>query len=356
MANPVSEFFPAGRGGEVSDQAAAWFAYLRSGHDTEAGRAEFSAWLREDPSHAAAYKTIRDAWDSVAEIERVEERLTAADDGTRQEAPAPTAIPHSHSARQGWRMAAAAMVLLTLGGGLAAGALYRALNPASDAVQIAAEVETLYFETGIGEVETVSLPDGSVITLSGNTHIQARLGDIREVILNTGQAYFEVAHDSAHPFEVRAGAAEVRVVGTAFDIRHGADAVAVSVTEGRVRLTSATATGEESALSMLLIPRQQAVLSDDGGVRRGSFDADHTLAWRQRRFYFEDASLCDLVIDVNRFSETPVRAAGPDACEMRVSASFDSEQIDQALEAVAHSLGLTLERNSGEIRLVSAEG
>lgn len=356
MTNSVSEFFPVGKDGSVEDQAAAWFAYLRSGHDTEAGRADFSAWLQQDPSHVHAYTTIKQAWEAFAEVDRVEERLTVSANDVRQDELS-ARFEQPRSVWRGWSTAAAALVAVTLGLGVAAGALHQLLSPASDAVQVAAQVETLRFQTGVGEVETVSLPDGSVITLSGDTRLQVRLGEIREVVLSAGQAYFEVAHDVARPFEVRAGAAEVRVVGTAFDIRHGANAVAVSVTEGRVRLTSAAvSTEEESALSMLLTPRQQAVLFDDGAVRRGAFDAERTLAWRQRRFYFEDASLCDLIIDVNRFTQTPVSATDPDACEMRVSASFDSEQIDQTLEAVAHSLGLTLERRSGEIRLVSMKG
>ena len=354
MANPVSEFFPAGRGGEAGDQAAAWFAYLRSGHDTEAGRAEFSAWLREDPSHVQAYRLIKDSWEAFAEVDHIEDRLTASEEARQ------TAELHApfwqRPAFQSWRMAAAAMIVVMVGLSVAASALYAILEPTAAEPVAMAQVETLQFETGAGEVETVSLPDGSVVTLSGNTHMQVRLGETRDVVLSTGQAYFEVAHDVTRPFEVRAGAAEVRVVGTAFDIRHGADSVAVSVTEGRVRLSSAAPAGEESGLSMLLTPRQQAVLSDDGEVRRGYFDADHTLAWRQRRFYFEDASLCELLVDVNRFSETPVIASSPDACALRVSASFDSAQIDQTLDAVAHSLGLTLERSSDEIRLVSAEG
>lgn len=354
MAKPVSEFFPAGRGGEVGDQAAAWFAYLRSGHDTEAGRAEFSAWLREDPSHASAYRTIKDAWEAFAGIEDIEDRLTAA--GPDMTSAAPVLKQAPRPVFDHWRLAAAAMVVVALGLGVLAAGLVRPLIASEDVAPVLAEVETLQFETAVGEVETVSLADGSVITLSGATRIEVRLGETRDVVLSAGQAYFEVAHDVARPFHVRAGAAEVRVVGTAFDIRHGADAVAVSVTEGRVRLTSAAPAGEESSLSMLLTPRQQAVLYEDGAVRRASFEADHTLAWRQLRFYFEDASLCDLIVDVNRFSPTPVSAPAPDACAMRVSASFDSDQIDQTLEAVAHSLNLTLERGSDGIRLVSADG
>lgn len=354
MTNSVSEFFPAGREGSVDDQAAAWFAYLRSGHDTETGRAQFSAWLREDPSHAGAYVTIKEAWEAFAEIDQVEDRLTAS--SAIPEHAEPQQRHWRRPAMQSWRMAAAAMVTVMIGLGVAAGALYAMLEPRPAEPLAIAQVETLHFETGIGQIETLSLPDGSVVTLSGDTRMEVRLGETRDVVLSTGQAYFEVAHDVSRPFEIRAGAAEVRVLGTAFDIRHGADAVAVSVTEGRVRLTSAAPAGEESGLSMLLTPRQQAVLSNDGDVRRGYFDADRTLAWRQHRFYFDDASLCELLVDVNRFSETQVSAPDPDSCALRVSASFDSAQIEQTLDAVADNLGLTLVRNSDGIRLVRAEG
>lgn len=354
MTNSVCEFFPAGREGSIDDQAASWFAYLRSGHDTEAGRRDFIVWLGEDHAHGLAYQAVKDAFEALACVDRVEERLAGAEASVTQ--PMPRRIRSTRSTFSSWRIAAAAAVAVIVGSGVLGAGLFSGLRSGeSEQVQLA-PTERLVLQTGIGEVETVSLADGSAVTLSGDTQIEVRLGETRDVTLASGQAFFEVAHDAARPFTVSAGAAEVRVLGTSFDVRHGAEAVIVSVTEGRVRLSPTASAAEGSAPPVFLTPSRQAVMFNDGQVRRGAFDAQKTLAWRQRRFFFEDASLCELMIDVNRFSEKPVSAFAADPCALRVSASFHSDQIDQTLEAVADSLGLDLIRTSDRLLLVATDG
>ncbi|MBX6333510.1 MAG: FecR domain-containing protein, partial [Gemmatimonadaceae bacterium] len=95
------------------------------------------------------------------------------------------------------------------------------------------------YRTARGERVAVVLTDGTRITLGAASRLYApeRFGRTRTVFLE-GQAFFEVAHDTAHPFIVRAGDAAARAVGTAFAVRRYPDdsVVRVVVTEGRVQL------------------------------------------------------------------------------------------------------------------------
>src|SRR6202020_2602328 len=94
---------------------------------------------------------------------------------------------------------------------------------------------TNVFETEIGENRRVTLADGSVISLGGNTRIEVALSEkVRAIELTRGEALFKVAKDSARPFKVRAGDATIIAVGTEFNVERDSDRDVVSVTEGQV--------------------------------------------------------------------------------------------------------------------------
>src|SRR3546814_5876232 len=63
------------------------------------------------------------------------------------------------------------------------------------------------------------LPDGSTVEMSGDSAIEVRYSKgRRDIRLMRGQALFEVTHNAARPFIVKAGKGEIRALGTAFDV------------------------------------------------------------------------------------------------------------------------------------------
>ena len=97
------------------------------------------------------------------------------------------------------------------------------------------------YETRIGEQNSITLVDGSVIQLNTDSHIQVNYEkNQRSIVLMAGEAHFEVAKDPSRPFVVKAGDGMVRAVGTAFTVRINPEALKVIVTEGKVALAAAT--------------------------------------------------------------------------------------------------------------------
>ncbi len=94
------------------------------------------------------------------------------------------------------------------------------------------------YATGAGQRETVMLPDGTEFTLALASRLRVAAdyadGD-RQVVLD-GEAFFNVAHDDAHPFSVRAQSAVALDIGTRFNVRayNGDRAVRVIVSQGTV--------------------------------------------------------------------------------------------------------------------------
>src|SRR5215203_1055569 len=59
---------------------------------------------------------------------------------------------------------------------------------------------------GSGRIQQVKLPDGSMVWLNAATTLQyARSFTQHRQLTLDGEAYFEVAHDPAHPFSVQSG-------------------------------------------------------------------------------------------------------------------------------------------------------
>ncbi|MBQ7531253.1 MAG: FecR domain-containing protein [Paludibacteraceae bacterium] len=94
--------------------------------------------------------------------------------------------------------------------------------------------------TGMGEHSHVTLPDGTLLTLNAQTTVRYNLlSGTRHAVVD-GEAFFEVARDTLHPFIVQAAQAQVTCLGTAFNVRHYADEnnVAVVLVEGKVRVSA----------------------------------------------------------------------------------------------------------------------
>src|SRR6185312_14687788 len=100
---------------------------------------------------------------------------------------------------------------------------------------------TQTYATHVGELQHVTLEDGSIISLNTDSEVRVRYSSrYRHVDLTRGEALFKVAKNKEKPFDVEAGSTTVRAVGTSFSVRlHEAgtnERVDVVVSEGRIAI------------------------------------------------------------------------------------------------------------------------
>lgn len=89
--------------------------------------------------------------------------------------------------------------------------------------------------TGTAQIRSITLADGSRLTLGPQTAIQVALGKTeRHVRMLSGEAFFDVTHDTSRPFRVQAAHATTSVLGTRFDVDDEKEVTIVSVTSGHV--------------------------------------------------------------------------------------------------------------------------
>lgn len=150
------------------------------------------------------------------------------------------------------------------------------------------------------------LADGTRVWLNAASSIRFPTrftGGERRVEI-TGEAYFEVAADKAHPFYVTVNnKMEVAVLGTAFNINAYDNSGAINTTllEGGVRVT---ATGNASA-GAVLVPGQQAQLNYIAAVPQVTVlkqvNTSQVMAWKNGLFNFENISFAEAMHQLERW-------------------------------------------------------
>lgn len=303
------------------DEAAAWWdSRLRSPLCTEVDRDAFATW-REAPANAAAFERLQAGVAALHEAFAANPELLALHDEALSLKPQP----------RYFRMAAgiAAAVVLAAGGWFAATVPAPAPLGGTSGLQVASGQGSLY-QTGVGERSTVTLTDGSKITLNTRSRVEVNYTpQQRGITLISGQALFEVAHNKARPFVVTAGPRQVTAVGTAFDIRLDGAKVQVTMVEGKVKVepTRPTLLQKVAAPERDLVAGQQLVATVDSiGSKVLPADAAKTTSWREGRVVFADTPLPQAVAEMNRYLPSPILIGDASLSRYSVNGMFLTNQ------------------------------
>lgn len=155
--------------------------------------------------------------------------------------------------------------------------------------------------TANGETYQVKLPDGSMVYLNAASSLtyDATLNDngVRRVEL-TGEGYFEVANDNAHPFVVKTDMQEVEVLGTHFNINSYSNESATKTTllEGSIRLNH----------KIILKPGEQSIVNRSGKIFVEKVDSDNAVAWKNGYFQMDGKDLESIMHEVCRWYDVEV--------------------------------------------------
>ena len=356
----------------VEDVAAAWFWKKDSGNWTEQDQAEFEAWLNRSTAHRVAYLRLRAGWKGAA-------RLQALGAGIpRGEVPPPghwgndLFLGGKNVAKQN-----PASALLQDSEGPDASSFkpkpsFKPLRWAVAITVILAVGVTFYarntqllwanqYSTAVGELDTVSLADGSRVTLNTDTRIHVDLSDKeRRIDLRRGEAFFVVAKDATRPFVVYADDKRVTAVGTQFSVRRDADDIQVVVTEGRVKLEQASTVLELSKLvgrpdrpaTALAAGAIARTAKSDVFVQEGSApDAEQRLSWRNGYLVFEATPLADAVAEFNRYSARKIVIDDPSLSALRISGNFRSSNSDAFLWLLKAGFHVQIEEGEDRVHL-----
>ncbi len=186
-----------------------------------------------------------------------------------------------------------------------------------------------------------TLPDGSRVFLNYNTTLtypEGLAGDTRRVSLR-GEAFFEVAPDAEHPFVIDANGAEIRVIGTSFNVKAYDEAVRVDVKTGQVEVRKAQKT-------VALLPGEGVEVQADTVLRMLPIDPN-ALAYRTQVFDFTATRLDEVAQSLSAGFHADVRLANARLAPCRLTGRYERESLDATLAVIAETLNLTVSRREG---------
>jgi transmembrane sensor len=215
--------------------------------------------------------------------------------------------------------------------------------------------------TAGNERSTITLSDGSIVTLNRDTTLEvAFTPSQRRVRITRGQAFFEVAKNPNRPFVVAVADRTVTAVGTEFDVRLDPDRIEVILVEGKVAIDHTN----PSILERLKIrkarlelrPGEELVAALGEPVAITDIDARRSTSWRQGWVTFENESVIDVVKEFNRYSDRQIDVPDDAVRNLRLSGVFRVGQPDRFVATVQELLPVkAVPGGHGEILLVHAE-
>lgn len=330
---PISE--------DLFDEAVIWHSRLREANKNAASDqwgalfAQFEHWLEQSPKNVHAYAEVELLWGKVEEPVKQQARQAQSNDDRKK--PKNQITPR----RRGYMRpvivsAIAACLLLFVGLGTGT---YPAVKGMFDDTFIYAQHSVL----------TNALPDGSVIKLNAESAVSIDFdADTRSIDLVSGEAWFEVAHDTQRPFVVHTKFGDVTALGTVFNISSDKDQVTVSLEEGKVAVDWSTGgpdeVGSNNKKHVTLLAGEATTLSSRGAGKRTHFDRVATTAWRKGKMVFYQTPLSDVIDVLNTYHEGHIMAVNPKLSEMSVSGVFRTDDIDQVIEAIEGTLSIQVVR------------
>jgi transmembrane sensor len=334
----------------ITEQASAWWMLLNHGDASPSDHHAFGEWVARSPERVEAFlQTARltralQSKDLQWPNTPVETLIREAKSGPAEVIGLPVRRQRKASMEyraSQWtrRLLAAGIVALVVG---AVG--WRFLS-------------TERYQTAIGEQRSVVLSDGSVVTLNTSSDIEVHMAkDHRTVELLSGEALFQVARDPARPFDVAAGNATVRVVGTQFNIDRRPSATTVTVVEGKVAVftgdDASSGPGADKATNLPVAAGEQLTVAPNMTPHAARADIATAIAWTQRKLVFEHRPLGEVADEFNRYNRERIEIQSPQLRNQEITGVFEANNPESFMTFLEKIPDVRVERSVGDRRVI----
>jgi len=213
---------------------------------------------------------------------------------------------------------------------------------------------TLVAKTSYQEKKTLTLNDGTIVWLNGNSQLTylTTFSDDKRVVQLTGEAFFDVTKNLAKPFIIETNKSKVTVLGTSFNVRSriAENLTEVLVKTGKVRLENNAGDKKEE-----LTPNEKGIhnVSNDSVTEMKEKNMND-LAWHNDKLIFINTPLNEVLNDLQRLFDVEISLADTKLNDCRYGATHEMKQgIDAILAAIADIYKMNVKKlgnNSFELR------
>ncbi|RXQ90957.1 DUF4974 domain-containing protein [Ancylomarina salipaludis] len=179
----------------------------------------------------------------------------------------------------------------------------------------------------------LELEDGTKVWINSESRLRypTQFPKDRRTVLLEGEAYFEVSKDKNRPFVVKTQGADIRVLGTSFNVSSYSDEedIRTTLVEGSVVVMDS----QNHSKNVLLSPGYQAVYSKGmKGLEGKKVNVDLFTSWKDGKFIFQESSLSDIMNRVSRWYDVKVFYQSNDVEKLRFTGSLKRyDHLDRLL-------------------------
>jgi transmembrane sensor len=295
------------------------------------GELEFHHWLSSDPANKDEYSRLQELWiegmedykfylvaDEKKSWNKLQTKLNLNDEKKVIK------VQFNNKSKPIRNIISIAAVLIIV---IGFGYLFNALRNSS-----------VVYDTALNEQRKINLSDGSVIELKSQTKIEVSKAynkKNRSIIMDYGEASFEVLHVADKPFVVELGNTKVEDIGTVFIVQKGKENIKVSVSDGKVAFTNI-----ETKESRELI----AGMSLNYNIAKKSFDKieqqNTPLDINKISLDFENTSLYDVIKSVQKVYGVKIQTSDTIVGQKKLTAHFYEMPVNSVMEVICKSLEL----------------
>ena len=308
--------------------------YLQ-GNCTETEFEQLVGWISEDPLSSSERDMVQDIWDEFEPeagpverikynrvLDKIHHQININQNSAQfviQKAPTKNRILSMLTR-------AAAILLLPVLSLL----IYSQL---SNNDRYASNSNDLEVEAPAGSRMQIKLGDGTKVFLNHGSKLKYPYrftGENRKVSL-TGEAYFEVAHNSKVPFIVGTNQLDVKATGTAFNVSAypDDDVIETTLIEGQVILFERKGNSE---IKTLMAGEYLKFYGQKNSYSVETGSAEKNTAWKDGLLVFKNEKVNDVAKKLARWYNVEVEISNEKVNEFTFTATFMDETLPQVLE------------------------
>jgi len=230
------------------------------------------------------------------------------------------------------------------------------------ALLIVSGYEVLYNSAGSKKMMEVSatnqilnmfaLPDGTLVSLNTDTKIkypQTFTGNIREITIE-GEAFFEVVPNKNKPFIIHARNAQIKVIGTSFNVNAypSAKSVEVVVETGKVQVLNKTTKANETDELILTPGEKGTLIYSSNSLLKSTNLNPNFLAWKTHNLIFKATPLAEVIENLGKVYNVNIQLADPKLNELLLSAQFNDHTLDFILKVIETTFQIEAKHENGQ--------
>ena len=324
--------------------ASDWLLRIQAGSLEPEELAEWVQWHDADPANREAFEEVQAIFESVHGLPSADRSAWAARlQDSEPPKNAQSWLPSSWFSRRLWVPAFATALAFLAGVVILQIRENRTMEPSA-------------FKTERATHRDIPLPDGSRVRLGAKSQLSVNFtSQTRYLVLEGGEAFFDVAKDAARPFLVQAGQVTIRAVGTEFNVRRVMDQTIVAVTEGSVDVLHPrqTATPDKAKPIHLVAGELVSIGPLEPAISVKQIEPKAVNAWQEGRLEFSDEPLGMVIDTINRYSLRDVVITDQALSELRFTGTVSRDRIDEWLSALSEVFPVDVRRVGNETVLIS---